>query len=339
MLRQGFDEILSAASALGMKASSVGGASIRVVSARTGIPVDTLRVWERRYGFPKPGRREGGSRIYAEDDIARLQAVAAALSVGFRPGDVIPLPRKDVEALVEATRRDAAQATSTARAPAPPASDARPSSERRDMVGAVVDKLRADDVVGLRALLRSCAVTLGPRRFVTDLAHPLAVRVGELWADGVLDVRHEHLASATLSTQLRLLLGAFEDSERAPVVVLTTLPGEPHTLGLEMISVYLAAHSASPRLLGPDTPPDQIAAAARGMGADAAGIAVSPVADAAETAELARRLFALLPPRCELWVGGGGASKVTLDGERVRHVGSWQDLDDAIEASRRTRAA
>ncbi len=315
-----------------------------MVSARTGILVDTLRVWERRYGFPKPSRRKGGSRVYAEHDIARLQAVASALTLGFRPGDVIPLPREDVEALVLATRRDAANANATRalRPPAPRASEARPSSERserHDMVDVVVQKLLGDDVVGLRAQLRSCARMLGPRRFVVELAHPLAVRVGELWAAGMLDVRHEHLASATLSTQLRLLLAAFEDSEQAPVVVLTTLPGEPHTLGLEMISVYLAARAASPRLLGPDTPPDQIAAAARAMGADAVGIAVSPVADAVETAEHGRRLFALLPSRCELWVGGGGASKVTLQGERIRHVGTWQDLDDAIEAARGTRAA
>ena len=61
------------------------GASIRVVANRTGIAADTLRVWERRYGFPKPERRPGGSRIYSEDDIARLRLLARALEAGFRP--------------------------------------------------------------------------------------------------------------------------------------------------------------------------------------------------------------------------------------------------------------
>lgn len=305
------------------------GASIRVVSARTGIPADTLRIWERRYGVPRPARREGGSRVYTEDDIARLQAMAAAVAVGLRPGDVARLRVDELVALVRATQRDAG----------PPKPATAVDVRGEDALEAAITKLRTDDVVGLRALFRATAVTFGPRRFVTDFAHPLAVRVGELWAGGELDVRHEHLASASLSTQLRLLLGAFEEAEQPPVVVLTTLPGEPHTLGLEMISVYLAARSASPRMLGPDTPPEQIAEAARALRADVAGIAVSPVADALSTSEHARRLFDLLPPSCELWVGGGGATKVTLRGRRVRHVTTWDELDAAIDASGSPRAA
>lgn len=55
-------------------------ASIRVVSNRTGIPADTLRIWERRYGFPKPERTPGGSRVYTDEDVARLQLVNRALA-------------------------------------------------------------------------------------------------------------------------------------------------------------------------------------------------------------------------------------------------------------------
>lgn len=313
-----------------MKERGIGGSSIRVVSARTGIPVDTLRVWERRYGFPKPARRAGGSRIYAEDDITRLQLVASALELGFRPGDVIALSQKELDELVAATRRDARLS---------PGADEPALTVDGSPLEAVLDALRRDDVVALRSVLRGAAVTLGPRAFVTELAHPLAVRVGELWASGDLDVRHEHLASASLTTQLRLLLGAFEDTERTPVVVLTTLPGEPHTLGLEMVAVYLAARASAPRLLGADTPPEQIADAARAFRADAVGIHVSPVADPARTAEDAKRLLSALPRETELWLGGGGAERVALRHRRVRQVATWSALDEAIAAVRETRAA
>lgn len=331
-----------------MKRGTPGGSSIRVASARTGIPVDTLRVWERRYGFPKPARRAGGSRIYAEADIARLQVIASALELGLRPGDVIALGQEELEALVRATRRDAnaVEPTRPSRPEGPTLaslSDPGPSdatdAASHASFAQILTALGEDDVVGLHAHLRAAAVTLGPRRFVTDLAHPLAVRVGELWASGRLDIRHEHLASAALSTQLRLLLGAFDPTAQAPDVVLTTLPGEPHTLGLEMVAVYLATRSASPRLLGADLPPEQIAEAARAMRADAVGIAVSPAALPERTSEDARTLVARLPRDTELWVGGGGANTVALRRPRVRHVLTWAALDDAIAAVRATTAA
>ncbi len=296
-----------------------------MVAARTGIPAETLRVWERRYGFPKPARRPGGSRVFAEADIARLHGIAAALELGFRPGDVVGLTKAELDGLVARTKREAGVV-------------APPTAHDVDLE-TVVHALRGDDVVALRALLRNAAVTLGPRGFVTSLAQPLAVRVGELWAKGELDVRHEHLASACLTTQLRLLLGAFEDAEQLPVVVLTTLPGEPHTLGLDMVAVYLAARAASPRLLGPDTPPDQIAKAAAALHADAVGLHVSPVADFSRAARDTVDLLSLLPSQVELWLGGGGAERIHVQDARIRRPTTWSAVDDGVSALRSARAA
>ncbi|MGE0106807.1 MAG: MerR family DNA-binding transcriptional regulator, partial [Thiomonas sp.] len=38
--------------------------SIAAVERDTGIGKDTLRVWERRYGFPQPHRDASGDRLY-----------------------------------------------------------------------------------------------------------------------------------------------------------------------------------------------------------------------------------------------------------------------------------
>ena len=156
-------------------ADLLAGASIRVVSNRTGIPADTLRMWERRYGFPRPARRPGGSRVYSEDDVARLHLVARAVNAGFRPSEVVSLPSADLTKLVEASVADAfprgngaASGRKEAGQPVGPA----PSLD------AVIEALRGDDIANVRALLRAASVSLGPRKFVTELAHPLAVRVG-----------------------------------------------------------------------------------------------------------------------------------------------------------------
>jgi MerR family transcriptional regulator, light-induced transcriptional regulator len=297
--------------------ATLAGCSIRVVTNRTGIAADTLRVWERRYGFPKPSHREGGSRVYSEDDIARLKLLTRAISAGFRPGEVVPLPLEELERVVARSEEGAT-----------PGPERRIESESLVSVDSVLAAVAEEDVPRMRLELRVAAVALGPKRFVTEVAHPLAVRLGELWERGELEVRHEHLATAALTTQLRLLLGALDEGERAPVVLLATLPGETHVLGLEMVAVYLAASRGAPRLLGADTPSDQIVASARTMRVDAVGLSISAASDLGAAEKAVRGLRAALPPSTPLWVGGEGSISFAIDG--VRRVGTWADLDAAL---------
>lgn len=295
------------------------GASIRVVVNKTGIAADTLRIWERRYGFPKPERTPGGSRVYGEEDIARLLLVGRALAEGYRPSEVVPLPRAELERIVGAS--GAVTATSA-------------TSSLVVTVDALAEALVADDVERVRMLLRSAALLHGPKDFVREVAHPFATRIGDLWAAGEIEVRHEHVATAALTTQLRLVLAAHEDGPRSPVVVLATLPGEPHALALDMIAVYLAGSLARPVLLGADTPPEEILRAAAAFAADAIGISISAAADARDAQKQARAVAKALPRDVELWLGGGGASAVSVPGAGVREVTTFSELDRAVEALR-----
>lgn len=299
------------------------GSSIRVVVNRTGISADTLRIWERRYGFPRPERTPGGSRLYSEEDIARLLLVNRALAQGYRPNEVVALPYAQLEHILVGPppRVDSTNATA-------------PVS-----VGAVIDALKRDDVDAVRGLLRAGALAMGPKPFVTDLAHPLAIRVGELWQEGAVEVRHEHVASACLTTTLRLLLSALEDGARSPIVVLATLPGEPHALALDMIAVYLAASGGVPRLVGADTPVDQIVAAAKAYRARAVGLSISAAAEPRSTARAVSKLARLLPNGVELWLGGAGATRVDAPHPHstTRKVMTWSDLDAVIAHAARAR--
>ena len=62
--------------------------SIGDVAEATGISVDTVRVWERRYGKPKPVRLPSGHRRYTDAQIRWLRRVAEALAHGNRPSKV-----------------------------------------------------------------------------------------------------------------------------------------------------------------------------------------------------------------------------------------------------------
>jgi len=237
--------------------------------------------------------------VYSEAQVARLRLIARALETGFRPSEVVVLEAADLQKLLDASLADVAPhatptppppslsaAASAKAAEAPPvaALPATPTVESASALDAVVDAVMRDDIKGLRALLRMAAVALGPRRFVVDLAHPLAIRVGELWQAGRLEVRQEHIASAALTAQLHLMLGALEDGERSPRVLLATLPGEHHVLGLDLISVYLVANFVVFYVFGGDFLPGEIVAVANAHRVDAVGIVVSPASDVVKTA-------------------------------------------------------
>jgi MerR family transcriptional regulator, light-induced transcriptional regulator len=320
------------------------GSSIRVVSNRTGIAAETLRVWERRYGFPNPKRRDGGSRVYTELEITKLKLIANALEAGFRAGEVVPLSEADITRLLSATTADLLENHSVERGAqnvVPEADKSLDQDQDNESAAlwttpergldALFPALERNDLATFRSLLRSAARHLSPQCFVMDLAQPLAKRVGEQWALGKLTVRQEHLVTASLTSMLHVLfekeLQRTGEANRGPLVVLATLTGEAHIQPLDMVALYLAAEQALPRMVGADTPPSELAEAARTMRADAVGISISPAAKRDVVELQIRELLDELPRRTELWIGGTGAQGLITDVQGVFSITDWSALD------------
>ncbi len=55
---------------------------IGAVSRLTGVPADTLRVWERRYHVVTPIRSEAGTRLYGSEDVGRLTLIKRLVDRG-----------------------------------------------------------------------------------------------------------------------------------------------------------------------------------------------------------------------------------------------------------------
>ncbi|WP_302181614.1 DICT sensory domain-containing protein [Nocardioides pinisoli] len=60
-----------------MAATSRASLTIGDLAHRTGVPISTLRSWEKRYGFPEPSRQPGGHRRYSETDVDAVLDVLA----------------------------------------------------------------------------------------------------------------------------------------------------------------------------------------------------------------------------------------------------------------------
>src|SRR5262249_22004901 len=105
----------------------------------------------------------------------------------------------------------------------------------------LLDAVQAFDATTLaRRRVIACG-HLGALRCVRDCVQPLLEEIGERWASGVLGVRHEHFVSERLEDVMRTLRLPLDEEARGARVVLSTLPGEAHVLGLHMVALLLNA--------------------------------------------------------------------------------------------------
>jgi methylmalonyl-CoA mutase cobalamin-binding subunit len=290
---------------------------IAAVERETGLSKDTLRVWERRYGFPKPFRDANGERAYPSDQVHLLRRIRRLMDQGARPGRIFAM---GVDALEAKAREEA---------PAPV-----PGGQP-----AAIELLRKHRIAELRSLLEQGALRGGLFEFVTGTAAPLTAKVGEAWARGELQVYEEHLFSEQLQAVLRGAIARLDGAGAVPRVLLSTLPGEQHGLGLLMAQAVFALEGAGCVSLGTQTPVREIADAVRAECAQIVALSTSGSYPAGQLKDGVAQLRAALPAGVELWCGGGGAARLRQPAPGVRVLAGLEQIRDALAAWREARAA
>jgi methanogenic corrinoid protein MtbC1 len=309
--------------------------TIGSLARATGIPVATLRTWERRYRFPVPSRRPSGHRLYPVASVVHLRAIRRALLLGRRPVEIMGLPLPRLEALVADAGAEApspAPAPRGSSSPGPRAPRHAPADigDSRAIVERCLATVRRYDLDAFADTLRLAWARLGPMEFLSEVAARALVELGEAWARGELDVRHEHLAAARLGEFLREVRRPYDEAAGGPVVAAATPPGDRHEMGLLMASLVFALRGYRVLYLGPDTPAGQITALAREIPLGGVVVSASGTGRRAARAML-RSLETGLPPGVPVWTGGAGAPP---PGPRTTRADSLRDLFDGLPAAR-----
>jgi DNA-binding transcriptional MerR regulator/methylmalonyl-CoA mutase cobalamin-binding subunit len=294
--------------------------SISDVERDIGVAKETLRVWERRYGFPQPQRDANGERVYPPEQVHRLSLVKRLLDQGYRPGKIMALGTEELSEL--GTKPGSA-------VPARGLDDPE--------IRACLRLLKAHKISELRQRLSQSMLLMGLQRCVTGLVAPLTTAVGLAWAAGELAVFEEHLFSEMLQGVMRNAICAATQqaghAQATPRVLLTTVPQERHGLGLLMAEALLALEGAHCVSLGVQTPLGDIVDAARAQRADIVALSFSGVTSPRAAIENVNELRKRLSDQAEVWAGGAG---VDMAG---RHLspGSVLDLADIPAAIARWR--
>ncbi len=137
---------------------------------------------------------------------------------------------------------------------------------------------------------------------------PVLAETGAAWQRGERHVWEEHLASAAVRTIVEALyprvLGAKAAAPPAGrSVLLACPPEEAHDLGLRMLADRFDLAGWTTYFLGADTPPEEIADAARVLGVDAVALSSSTHFHRLAVRHFVDELKRLLPG-VDVWVGG-----------------------------------
>ena len=290
--------------------------SIAAVERDTGLAKDTLRVWERRYGFPAPARDANGERLYPADQVEKLRMIRRLLDHGRRPARIVGASVEELSAMLDACL----------------CPEGGTPAGRDD---GLLQLVRLHRSVELAAALRQALMKQGLQRFVAETVAPLAAAVGEAWMRGEVDVPEEHLFTEQVQNVLRSAIGAHAASAGRPRVLLTTFPEEEHVLGLLMAEAMLVPEGASCLSLGTRTPLADIRSAAVGGGFDIVGLSFSIAYPARQAIDGLLELRSLLPEGIELWAGGAAVRDKQKRLPGIRVVG---DLEDTMAALQEWRA-
>lgn len=233
------------------------GVPIAVVEQETGLSKDVLRKWETRYNYPVPDRDAHGDRIYSREQVKRLRTIKRLMDHGFRPSRLFRMSETELSELANSSQFTASDYDDATAVPE------------------LLAFIRKHQPMKLRAALKRLLQAQGLKSFVQDTIAPLSNVVGEAWSRGEIHVFDEHLYTDITSSTLRQALEAIDTPEGRPRILMTTLPGEVHSLGLLMAACLFTLRGAYCIYLGTETPGEDIARAADAHEADAIALSFS----------------------------------------------------------------
>jgi methanogenic corrinoid protein MtbC1 len=278
--------------------------AIGEVSRRAGVPTDTIRTWERRYGFPVPIRMPSGHRRYRREVVEKLRLMALGKQMGVRPSATSKWSESELRSRFL---------------------DEAPMDRTTGLVGSAggyLEAVQQMDGAMFDGRLMAEWNRLGAVRFLDEVLGPLLVQVGEWWADGTISVGGEHWVSERVRALLtNTWTPLARGNSRAPLVC-ACLPGEQHDLGLHMAAVVVAVSGGLPVFLGANSPVNDIIETAVVRGARNVLVSVALGADPTVTATALTELTRGLPAGTQLLVGGAGAPR----GDAWRTLVSWSEL-------------
>lgn len=270
--------------------------TIKAVSQATGVSIETLRAWERRYGIVAPARDPNGRRSYRPEDVIRLRKLREATERGHTISKLARFSDAELTELLQDKQLDGVRHAA--------------SQSFAEQMLTAAENYRPDDC----DQVLSMALALLPlSEVVNEVLTPVLLEVGQRWHEGNFSVAQERLVTSSVRKQVSGVVDTYNRIANGPLVVLTTLTGERHELGILMCALLASSKGLRCQYLGPDLPAPDIAVFTERVGASAVALSLVSTENMAKSVEELHTLAHLLPPSVEIWVGGIATREIRIE--------------------------
>ena len=205
--------------------------NIGVVARMTDIPENTLRVWERRYGFPKSVRTEGGHRLFSPHEVARIKWVKEQMNDGMQISNAIRA--------LEQTEQDGLFPNLSSNAGFSLPNAAVEEASSNVLQAQLLQALTQHDEMLANQVMREALASYSIEDLIFGVIGPLFTEIGEAWRNAQINIATEHFATNHLRRQLLMWLQSAPPAYSVRPIVLACVPDELHEGGLIMLAVLL----------------------------------------------------------------------------------------------------
>ena len=300
---------------------------IQVAARRSGLSVELIRAWERRYHAVEPQRTRNQRRLYRDADIERLRMLARATGAGRRIGDIARLPDAELGAMVEGDEQAAVLV--------PTMSFSRPRTDAvMEYFDRCIEAVDALDPERLARTLNDAEKNLVELFMQEDLIAPLIQHMQDECRQGTLRMAQKHMAEGVIRGHLLSYATRPGSGSTLRVIVAGGLVCVDE-LPLLRLAVASRAYGWQPVYLGSGLSADEIAYSAERSRALCTAIAAHPTEDALLPNEL-RKLRSALPEDHPILLHGSNLTlfETVIDDAQVIPVQTFGELRLALERMR-----
>jgi len=283
--------------------------TIGYIEKSTGISRDTLRVWEKRYGFPVPKRNTRGERIYSKNQLNHLHQLKILLDQGYRPGKIMRLEKEQIKQIINNH------------------AEVKDNILNNENVKSLLQYTKNGDAKTLHQQLDKLLIQQGIEKFILETIAPLLSYVGEQWMQGKTSIFEEHFISKQITSFIEAHIHKLHAyCEQTQPVILSTLPSEAHHLSLLMIECLLVNKQQLTINLGPQVPIEEISKAAKQYQAKAIFLSFSSSYKSTMIRKNILELSDQLDVKVPLWISGSGVKSMRKLPDHIKIKKTLEDV-------------
>lgn len=205
--------------------------TIKDLENLSGIKAHTIRIWEQRYQFLKPGRTDTNIRYYTCEELKKLLNVALLNKYGYKISHIDKMCEAELqEKLLLLTMQEAMQ-------------------ER--IVSELVQSMISLNMDELEEKMNRYIDARGIEKTISQIIFPFLEKIGLLWLTNHINPAQEHLVTNFIRQKMIVGIDQLPCNMQSVKSVLLFLPeGEFHEIGLLIVHYLLKCRGVKVIYLG-----------------------------------------------------------------------------------------